>query len=88
MTESQEDRSRQLYGPWDFTCSTSVDGPQTITTMRARWAAESYAARRIPSPKHGETVRVKVVGPDGENQVFDVVAEAHDPSWRAREVKI
>jgi hypothetical protein len=56
--------------------------------MRARWAAESYAARRIPSPKHGETVRVKVVGPDGENQVFDVVAEAHDPSWRAREVKI
>jgi hypothetical protein len=86
MTESQEDRSRRLYGPWDFTCSTSVDSPRVITTMRACWAAESYAANLSLDPKDGEWIRVEVFGPTGDLNVFDVVAEVRDPSWRAREV--
>lgn len=74
--------------PFDFRCSTPGKDPQTISSMRARWAAESYVKQLIHSPKNGEAVRVDVVGEGGYVYMFDVVAEVHDPSWRAREVKL
>ena len=74
----------------EYTCSAPdhEDGGTTVVrAMRPRWAAESYAQRLNDDPEDGETIRVRVVGQDGEEQVFDVVAEVHDPTWRAREVK-
>jgi hypothetical protein len=73
----------------EFMCSApALDTDSSmITSMRARWAAEAYAQELVDDPEDGETVRVRVSGPDGAVQEFDVQATVPAPSWRASEVK-